>query len=726
MLNRKRNFAVFATTATFAVASGAVHADDQPAPASAQQESSDLLPPITVTAQKRQEDAEKAALSIAVIPGENLTQTGTMQLDDALSRVGSVKTLEGQDGPTFYIRGVGTGVPSSIGDPEVNLNIDGVYQSEPEFSRAGLYDIDRIEVLRGPQGTLYGRNALAGAVNIVTKDPTFQYGATGSVGFGNYSLIQAQGSLNLPVSDEVAVRLAYGSEHHKGYLTNGSDDADVQSARLKVLYRPTDRFRLVVSYDVTHEGGEGEGEVQAVAPPAGFPTGTSGLGDSFTSSNPWTSPDPSTPSRHIDFWNLRAQADWDLGFATWTVLPAERSYVANCYNCWRSETDQNNFASERQSTIETRLASPEEQKIKWLVGLYYLKDGNPQSGQQLGPGADSFSNSSGNAVNLFGQTRYDSTSYAGFGQGTIPLTDQLRFTAGMRFTHDRKSETAFVSSETAGVTTVTTGSFDASKSWSATTYRGGLEYDLTKTWLIYGGVSTGYKSGGFFQGAAPNSYDPEKLTSYEIGSKGRFLNDHLELNADVFYYNYKNYQVNYLGVINPQSAGIFGVQTANAEGATSFGAEIEATYFVTDNDEVNISLDPLRSKFKTLVVPGIFGGTYSGDVLPFAPYFSANLGYEHSWTMAGGAKWSARAETHFESSSWVTFNETNGTDQDAHTISNLFLTYHAPDRRWSATVYVKNVENKAVLANGQGGPAGLETVDVGPPRTYGGQVSAKF
>jgi iron complex outermembrane receptor protein len=198
------------------------------------------------------------------------------------------------------------------------------------------------------------------------------------------------------------------------------------------------------------------------------------------------------------------------------------------------------------------------------------------------------------------------------------------------------------------------------------------------------------------------------------------------LNADIFYYNYKNYQVNYLGFINPQSAGIFGVLTANAEGATSYGAEIEARYIVTANDEVDLTLDPLRSKFKTLVVPGFFGGTYSGDVLPFAPYFSANLGYEHNWNFRGGARFTARAETHFESSSWVTFNEHPGTEQDAHTISNVFLTYHSPDARWSATAYVKNLENKAVLANGQGGPAGLETVDIGPPRTYGAQVSAKF
>jgi iron complex outermembrane receptor protein len=716
--------AVCAAVALAFAAPGLVRADESTPGTS--DTSTEALAPIVVTAQKRQEDIEKAALSVAVIDGKDLQQTGRVQLEDVLGQVGSVKILQGQDGPTFYIRGVGTGVPSSIGDPEVNLNIDGVYQSEPEYSRAGLYDINRIEVLRGPQGTLYGRNALAGAVNIVTNDPSRTYGASGSVGFGNDDLVQAQGALNLPVNDQLAVRAAFGTESHRGYLSNGADDADVQSGRLKVLWTPDDRTRILVAYDVTHEGGQGEGEVQLTPPPTGFPTGTSGLGNSYASSNPWTSPDPSTASRNTTFWSLRMQADLDLGFATLAVLPAYRSYSYSCMNCWRSETDQINVASEKQTTLETRLTSPDGQPVKWLAGLYYLKADTPSSNQQLGPGADSFSNSSGNAVNLFGQNEYDAKSYAAFGQGTLPLTSQLRLTAGLRTTKDRKSETAYVASETGGTVTVTTGLFSSAKSWAATTYRAGIEYDVNPSSMLYASVSTGYKSGGFYQGATPDSYDPEHLTAYELGSKGRYLDNRLELNADVFYYDYKDYQVNYLGFINPTSAGIFGVITANADGAHAYGAEIEARYLATRHDSIDLGIDLLRAHFKNLVIPGFFGGTYTGDVLPYAPVFSSNLGYQHTWSLAGDASIAARVESHFESPSWVSFSEHPDTNQGAHTISNLYLSYQAPAHRWGSSLYLKNAENRAVLANAQGGPAGLETVDVGPPRTWGMQFWGKF
>jgi iron complex outermembrane receptor protein len=686
----------------------------------------DTLQEVVVTAEKRSESLSQAPLSVAVVSGATAVSQGDTQLSEALSKIGAVKVLEGQDGPTFYIRGVGTGVPSNVGDPEVNFNIDGVYQSEPQFSHAGLYDVDRIEVLRGPQGTLYGRNALAGAINIVTTDPTFDFGGYGSVGFGNYALIQTQGAINLPLSDTLALRFAFGNEQHSGYLTNGADDANVQSERIKLLWKPNDAFSLLLGADITHQGGAGEGEVQVNPPPPGFPTGTSGLGNSVASSNPWTSPDPAVSSRSANFWSVHAQADWDLGFGVLTVLPAYRDYDYTCSACYRSETDQNQHASEKQTTVEVRLASPAASTFKWLGGVYYLNAENPETGYQLGPGADSFSDASGNSVSSQAQTHFNSQSYAAFGQATYPIIDSLRVTLGGRYTNDKKSETGYVASETGGVTTTTTGLFTTSKSWDQFTYKAGLEYDLMSHWILYGNVSSGYKSGGFYQGAAPDSYNPENLTAYEVGSKGIYLDGRLEINADAFYYNYKDYQINYIGFINPASAGIFGILTANSEGATAYGGEVEARWLITPNDQFDVSIDPLHAHFKTLVITGIFGGDYSGLPLPFAPSFSSNLGLQHAWPLSNGAKLTARAETHIESGSWVTFSEVRNTYEAAYTLSNIFLTLDAPSRKFSISAYVKNLENKAVLANGQSGPAMLETVDLGPPRTWGVQISARF
>jgi iron complex outermembrane receptor protein len=331
-----------------------------------------------------------------------------------------------------------------------------------------------------------------------------------------------------------------------------------------------------------------------------------------------------------------------------------------------------------------------------------------------------------------------SESYAAFGQVTIPVTGAWRLTGGARETEDRKSETGYVLGEQGGVIDACSTTapapwpslqsclFDTSKNWHSFTYTAGVEGDLTPASMIYAKVSTGYKAGGFYQGAAPDSYDPEHLTSYEIGSKNRFLGDRLQVDADVFYYNYRDYQVNYISFINPASAGIFGIVTANAQGATIYGADIETRYRFSPADQIDAAVYPLHARFKSLVIGGIFGGDFSHYPLPFAPDYSANLGYQHSWVLGGKRTLTARIETHIETDTWVTFQKASGTHQPGYTDSNGYLTYDGANGKWAVTGYVKNLENTPVLVNGQGGPAMLEAADIAPPRTYGVQLSAKF
>lgn len=686
----------------------------------------DTLEEMTVTAEKFAENLEKTPISMAVVTGEAALKHGLVQLDEVMSTVGGVKVLEAENGPAFYIRGIGTGVPASVGDPEINLNVDGVYQSQPEFARAGLYDVNRIEVLRGPQGTLYGRNALAGVVNVVTNDPTFVYDAAGSIGFGNYDLVQTQGMVNMPVNDWMAIRFAFGTENHAGYLTNGAEDLDIQSERLKILFKPVDSVTALLAVDFTREGGAGEGEIQVVPPPNGVPTGGAGLGSAIASSNPWTSPDPRGASREAIFWSVRGELNWDLSLGSLTAIAAHRDETYACLDCWRSETDQNNYAKEQQSSVELRLASLPGSPATWLAGIYYLRSNNPTKSQQLGPGADSFSNGSGNQVNQQGQVRFDAVSYAAFAQSTYPILERLRVTGGMRYTLDDKSETAYVFSETGGITGVSTGLFGTAHTWRSLTYTVGLDYEVTDRSMAYAKLSTGYKAGGFYEGAAPDSYGPEHLISYEMGIKGRFHDNRLEVNADAFLYHYNDYQVSYLGFINPTSAGIFGILTANASGARVYGAEIEAQYHLSAADKLDAAVYPLESKYKTLVIVGPFGGNYTGSTLPFAPRSTAIVGYQHRVDLAYLGALTARLESRYESSSWVTFSEAAGTRQPQHTVSSAYLTYDSRHGAWSLSCYVKNMENIPVLVNAQGGPGGLEAADIGPPRTFGLQISAKI
>ena len=688
--------------------------------------SEDTMEPITVTAEKQPATLDKTPLSIEVISGDGAAQRGLDQLDELMAGVGGVKILQGAAGPSFYIRGIGTGVPPSVGDPEINLNIDGVYQSQPEYARAGLYDIRRVEVLRGPQGTLYGRNALAGVVNVVTNDPVFHPDAAAALGVGDYGRLAAQGMVNVPVGDTLAVRAAFSSQKRDGYLSNGADDERVDSQRIKLLLRPDGPVALLLAVDHTREGGQGEGEIQVVAPPAGFPTGTAGLGNALASANPWTSPDPGDAARHVDFWNTRLTLDWDLGFGLLTVLPAYRYGSNTCLNCWRSETDQNNAFSEHQATVEVRLASAPQAAVSWIAGAYTLKASDPSRTEQLGPGASSFDARSGNLVNEQGQLAFDSRSHALFGQATYPWSVRLRMTGGLRYSVDRKDEAAYVGAEQNGTTVSTTGIFTGARTWQALTYTAGLAYDLGEATLAYARLATGYKAGGFFEGAAPNDYAPEHLQTIEVGARARLLDGRLDLDANVFVYDYRDYQINYLGYIHPIAAGIFGVLTANASGARTQGAELALRYRLRRDDEVELAAYPLHTRFKTLVIDGPFGGTFTGLPLPFAPRVSANLAYEHRQRLASGAALSLRLATHLETTSWVSYSEAPGTRQPGHAVSDILIGYRTPGRAWSISAYVRNLANTPVLANAQGGPAGLEAADIGPPRTIGLELGAQL
>jgi iron complex outermembrane receptor protein len=560
----------------------------------------------------------------------------------------------------------------------------------------------------------------------VTNDPEFVLGAAASVGAGNFGLFTAQGMVNVPLDEKLTLRAAFSSQNRRGYLTNGSDDTRIDSQRVKMLLRPGGPITLLMAFDHTHEGGQGEGEIQIVPPPPGFPTGGDGIGSAVASANPWTSPDPGDAARHIEFWNARLELEWDLGFGLLTAIPAFRSGTNSCLNCWRSETDQNNFFTERQTTAEVRLASAPQSATTWLMGIYYLNSSDPSRTLQLGPGATSFDNSSGNLVSEQGQQSFHSRSYAAFGQATYHLTDRLRTTGGLRASVDRKDEAAYVSSERGGTILSTTGIFTAAHAWNSLTYTAGLEYDLSAATLAYARVASGYKAGGFYEGAPPNHYSPEHLRSYEVGAKSRILEDRLEIDADVFVYDYRDYQINYLGYINPTNAAIFGVLTANASGARVYGAEVAARYRPGRNDKIEISAYPLHTQFRTLIIDGPFGGIYTGLPLPFAPRLSMNLAYEHKARLESGATLAARISSHMEAHSWVTYNEARGTRQPGHSVVDFYAGFNAPGGAWSIDGYVKNLGNTVVLTNAQGGPAGLETADIGPPRTIGLQVCAHF
>ncbi len=446
-----------------ALADGALTAAD---PATAIEE-------IVVTAQRREENLQKTSVPIDVLSGEQLRNANVLKMTDLSAAVPGLQIGQGAGPIQIYIRGVGDFGSTPINNPAVAANFDGVYVARSQALEGSFFDIARVEVLEGPQGTLYGRNASGGAINIITNRPSFDaVSGYGDVEVGNYSLREFQGALNLPVSSDLAVRLAGQAVDRNGYVSpTGGDDDKNQAARLQGLWH-TDNVTLLVAGDYAHVGGIGPDFVvlsnnyagtgspytselsapaknyfyaaaatQHLCIPGGFFPGYSVIGNCPPMA-PYPSPPfppgavgpydslvafPSAvPQQDNKFYGASAELTVDFGAAQLTVLPAHR--VAELDNT----TFPGSFLYTSQGTstansVEARLGGTSS-SLKWVGGLYYFKEIY-----------DSNENINAGLIQDNSPVTGQSTrSEAAFGQVTFSITPATRLIAGARYTSDHK------------------------------------------------------------------------------------------------------------------------------------------------------------------------------------------------------------------------------------------------------------------------------------------------
>jgi iron complex outermembrane recepter protein len=683
------------------------------------------LQEIVITAQRRSESIEKAPLAISAVTGETLLNQGVVNLQDAISLMPSVQIQASNLGSGFYIRGIGSRIPGVFGDGSgspVSTYSDNVFQSRSEITNLMFLDVDRIEVLRGPQGTLYGRNNNAGAVNIISNDPELgKLSATATLQYGNYNEQHTEGTANIPINDFVAVRAAFGSEYHSGYLSNGLDDADTQSGRLKILIQPSDALRILLAGDYTHGGGLGVGNVDI--PTSGrsspwqapgyaaldFPPGSG----NFVCGGAGTG--PCTPSQDTKNYDVHAQVDWNLGWGVMTFLPAYQDYRSQ-YQQVFSALYEDNTTPLRQSSAELRLASEAESAVKWVGGLYWLRD----NGSGLYDHNFSFNSTIENSVNI-NQTK------AVFGQVTVPVTDRVRLTGGLRYTDDY-----FKTVQT------TSGVFEnASASFDKTTFKAGIEMDLTPNSLLYADVSNGFRQGGVGQSANTGTiytFGPETILAYELGLKNKFMDGTVLFNADLYYYHYNGYQLDVNFYPNPNSE-VYETKTSNLPGTTQVGgAEFEGAWLATKADRIDFTATYEYTRFADASVALGASSTdltdLGGRELPRAPKWTGTLGYGHTWELPAGTL-TGHVDGQYSSSYVVdllyfTYANPSLFTQGAYGLLNANLTWTSTDGRWSAGMYGRNLTNKAVLQ--QANPAGPVNVVgvIGDPRTFGVRITAKF
>jgi iron complex outermembrane receptor protein len=665
----------------------------------------DVLQEIVVTSTKRAEDLEKAPAAITVATGVELTSLGITDLGGMSDLIPSARLEPFESSIHLYIRGIGSEQDRNFVDQLVATVIDGVYMPR-NTSNIPAYDVSQIEVLPGPQGTLYGAGASGGVVNVAYNRPTQATEASVLVEAGNFGAVHSTLIGNMPLTDTVAIRGSLDYEKHNPYETGGAQGEDYTSGRLSVLAQPNDIFTAYVWASYSRNTGEPTSLVV-----------TTGPGPTFNNpSNPWdtnfcsSSPCSFVPRQDVGrVWGddtvtiVAGQFDLKVGNGALTLIPtyvngstAETDYVGPLSDIISTATNQ--------YTAELRFTQDLNDRLKLLTGAYWLHLNNFLN-YAVGAPSDPI---------VFNYEK----DYAAFAQLTFSLTDNLRLIGGTRISSQQK-EDDFIIPALAPLT----------HTWHPFDWKAGFEYDLSKDSMLYGAVQTGFTNGtADYRLPTPQNQptliNATKLLSYTAGIKNRLLNGRLEVNDELFYYDYKDYLIQTV-IIQPDGENVNAFFTAPK--AVSYGNQLDVRALVTDNFQIRASYAYDRAYTKTFTTAA--GETYVDQKLFEAPESTVSLGASYRVDLSAGGNVTGVVSSYL-SGGYLSddFPAQYGAQQYGYTRTNVSLTYNAPHDRWSLGAFCNNLENGAQMMPGatieQGQTIGVFALS--PPRTYGIRFTARL
>jgi iron complex outermembrane receptor protein len=673
------------------------------------------LEEVVVTAQKIQEDLQKVPISITALSPDELHAHGVSSTADL---EGLLPGVEFQPIGVLFanIRGVGTFNLQPGVDSAVTYAVDGNYIAQAAATPPLLFDLERVEALRGPQGTLFGRNSNAGAINLVTAAPVDRFEAMGSITGGNYSSVATEGMVNVPVSQDFLVRASFATDQHQPYLEDGHNDERDRAGRLRFLATPTSALSILATVDYSSQDSNNNG-----ASPC--PPGSAGpcIGQPW---RPFLGNPAITPTH--DFSQTRnfgayAEVNYAFDWATLTYIP---NYREVHYDSLATPSYPSFGIDEHDHlhTEELRLSSLKSSPVAWVVGLYYSDENLKEHETFVFPTSFGIPGVDG-VANFFELDPYDSESKAAFGQVTYPIMSAVRLTGGLRYTDEEKTSagTANAYGGSVAAPVLISSPTGARELHSGVTWKAGIEADVAANSLAYATVSTGYKSGGINQVTPgiglPGSYGPETITAYEVGSKNRFINDRLQINAEAFHYDYKGFQT-LSAAFEP--SGLLFFLTENSQRATFNGGEFEAIAAVTQSDQVTLSGTVLDAHYTRFEVGGV---DYSGFRATNAPTYTATVGYQHVFTLTDGARVTAAGDFHQVGPQWTNADHGAGTLQSAYHMSSAELAYSRPNSTWTVSAWIRNIENTGAVYDVNDSPQPAMGF-VLPPRTFG--LSLRF
>ena len=725
---------------------------------------------IIVTALKRADTVLKVPVAISVVSGKDLTTAGVTSVSDLQNIAVGVTVGRDAFGVNIGIRGVTTTDTTPKGEQDIAYNVDGAFQGRPEEQGLAFFDIDRVEVLRGPQGTIYGTSSTGGAINVITNKPVLgRLTASGQAEFGNFSTRRGEAMINLPLGDTLAFRAAGAFNRRDGYIRPtsqtvsdfdgtstythdlsasgqpASSDEDNWSGRFALLYKPNSALHGRVTLTVGHIGGVGAGY-------ANLETLASGAD---TTKKLEVYPNPFSPRVDNHFANLDGEIGADLGSISATYVGSYQHYAArenrgvnnNPFAYYEGpgaafalpfnppldafyNTDfyQGRFKSVEQ---ELRFANANPGPFDYVVGAnYYFEQVEVHDHQWIAPveTADDTSQYQSTIQPIAFNHRI---TWGLFGQGTFHVTPKLGLVGGLRYSYHKLDN---VGSFAAGPfnldgSTCTypndcTGFPDDPpvEKDRKLTWRAGLNYQASPRDLFYASVATGFKGGGYndldpnsFQ---PSLYGPESLTAYELGYKGRPASG-LTLSTSAYYYDFSKEQIN--GFVSIFGNPVYYTRIAPTE---IYGLEAEGALRLGPDTSLNFTGAYEHSKYKDFFAGANQDVDWSGLALDKTPKWVGTLALNHAIPLANDAHLRLRFFSKISSSYVVSdFFNALRIRQPGYTRSDASIAYAARGERYKVELFVQNIENKVQRT---GLPTGLvpgivnsEYLTVSPPRFYG-------
>lgn len=722
---------------------------------------------ITVTARKREENLQDTPVAISAFTADGLAKKSVTTLDgigDYTPNLVFDKGTGGTGGSTstqIYIRGIGQADFLFTTEPGVGIYVDDVYIPRSIGSIMDLVNVERVEVLKGPQGTLFGKNSVGGAINVVSRRPGNEFEGSVEATYGRFDRVDVRAHLNLPlVEDKLAASLAFSSQDRDGYVDrviagDKLGGVNAKGVRGQVLWTPVDNFDLLISSDYTRhrddaiantlldvdQGGSLIGLWNGlVAPVLATP-----YDDSYISADPFESSGTGPNFSDLDLWGVSGTATWQVGDLIFKSVTAYRDQDAAFgqdsdhspirYFEQTVDDDQEQFSQEFQLN-----GAGFDGRLDWVVGaLYFHEEGlstyriifAPGIYDALEllpagiiPGLGGAGNPIHPALDFDGAVSagIDNDSYAAYAHMSFDITDRLGISGGIRYTSDKKNFTSVFDRFSAGVTTHDVAIDDE---WSAWTPKVSLDYHLSDDVMTYVSAARGFKSGGF-NGRPTNAFvamqpfDPEYVWTYEAGLKSEFANRRLILNGAMFYSEYTNMQLSTVAIDN---LGGIVVLVENAGAAEIKGFELELNAIPTRNVRIDAGVGFTDAKY-TELDPSVSAITLDDDLVK-TPKWSLNIGGEY-YIPIGGWGVTLRADYAYRTRTQHVADNNPLLEQDAYGLLNLRASVGPEDGSWELSAFGTNVTDELYISNGLSQFDTLGTTDVtfGRPAEWG--VNAKW